>query len=131
MLISKWILQLVASVYILLLSTCYAFRGPTHFHAKVVSSSNSLKLSASEPSIDSADPFEQLQQKLRGTCVYFIGMMGSGKSTTGKIFAEKLGYRFLDTDEIAEFMVSTCLHISESFQKHNLKTAVFAILLAD
>lgn len=31
--------------------------------------------------------------------------MGSGKSTVGKIFADKLGYRFIDTDEVAEFMI--------------------------
>lgn len=52
-----------------------------------------------------ADIFEQLKVKLKGTCVYFIGMMGSGKSTLGSAFANKMGYRFLDTDEIAEFMV--------------------------
>jgi cytidylate kinase len=32
-------------------------------------------------------------------------MMGSGKSTLGDALGKKLGYRFLDTDEIAEFMV--------------------------
>ncbi len=40
-------------------------------------------------------------------------MMGSGKSTLGNAFANKMGYRFLDTDEIAEFMVE--MPISEYF----------------
>ncbi len=43
--------------------------------------------------------------KLKGTCLYLVGMMGSGKSTIGKLLAEKLGYRFLDTDELAEYMI--------------------------
>jgi shikimate kinase len=61
----------------------------------------------------SDDVFEQLREKLRGTCVYFVGMMGSGKSTLGDAFAKKLGYRFLDTDEIAEFMIE--MPISDYF----------------
>ena len=50
--------------------------------------------------------YESLNEKLKGTSVYFVGMMGCGKSATSEIFAKKLGYRRLDTDEIAEYMVS-------------------------
>lgn len=32
--------------------------------------------------------------------LYLIGMMGSGKTTVGKLLATKLGYRFIDTDEV-------------------------------
>ncbi|MCU0566364.1 MAG: shikimate kinase [Oculatellaceae cyanobacterium Prado106] len=39
---------------------------------------------------------------LKGVNLYLVGMMGSGKSTTGKILAEHLGYRFLDTDAVIE-----------------------------
>lgn len=39
---------------------------------------------------------------LRGLNVYLIGMMGSGKTTVGQLLAQKLHYRFLDTDEIIE-----------------------------
>ena len=53
----------------------------------------------------SLDVFQQLKEKLRGTCVYFVGMMGSGKTTLGRAFSEKMEYRFLDTDEIAEYMI--------------------------
>jgi shikimate kinase len=43
-----------------------------------------------------------MENILRGLNVYLIGMMGSGKSTVGKLLAEKLHYRFLDTDSIIE-----------------------------
>ena len=39
---------------------------------------------------------------LQGVNVYLIGMMGSGKSTIGKILARKLNYRFFDTDVLIE-----------------------------
>ncbi len=39
---------------------------------------------------------------LQGVNVYLIGMMGSGKTTVGKLLAEKLQYRFLDTDALIE-----------------------------
>ena len=41
--------------------------------------------------------------------------MGCGKSTIGNIFANKLGYRFLDTDEIAEYMIE--MPISDFFNQ--------------
>ena len=50
--------------------------------------------------------WDVLRKTLRGTNVYFVGMMGSGKSTVGQLFAKNLGYRYLDTDEIAEHMIS-------------------------
>ena len=56
--------------------------------------------------IPSENPIEDLIVKLKGTCVFFVGPMGSGKSSLGDAFAKKMGYRFLDTDEIAEFMVN-------------------------
>ncbi|MBD0337485.1 MAG: shikimate kinase [Cyanobacteria bacterium Co-bin13] len=39
---------------------------------------------------------------LKGTNLYLIGMMGAGKSTTGKRLAQGLGYRFFDTDALIE-----------------------------
>jgi shikimate kinase len=37
---------------------------------------------------------------LKGVDIYLIGMMGVGKTTVGKLLAEKIGYGFLDTDEV-------------------------------
>ncbi|MDX2256459.1 MAG: shikimate kinase [Pseudanabaenaceae cyanobacterium bins.39] len=39
---------------------------------------------------------------LNGTNIFLIGMMGSGKSTVGKILAQRLNYNFLDTDTLIE-----------------------------
>jgi shikimate kinase len=60
---------------------------------------------------------DSLPTKLKGTCVYFVGMTGSGKSTVGANFAERMGYRFLDTDEIAEYMIE--MPISKYFSDGN------------
>ncbi len=34
--------------------------------------------------------------------IFIIGMMGAGKSTVGAIIAEKIGYKFVDTDNLIE-----------------------------
>jgi shikimate kinase len=39
---------------------------------------------------------------LQGVNVYLIGMMGVGKTTVGKLLAQKLNYRFFDTDVLIE-----------------------------
>jgi shikimate kinase len=39
---------------------------------------------------------------LRNLNVYLIGMMGSGKSTTGRLLAQALGYQLFDTDQVIE-----------------------------
>ncbi|CAA6665127.1 unnamed protein product [Spirodela intermedia] len=45
---------------------------------------------------------EDLTPRLNERCIYLIGMMGSGKSTVGKILSEALGYSFFDSDKLVE-----------------------------
>lgn len=37
---------------------------------------------------------------LKGVNLYLVGMMGCGKSTTGRALAQQLGYGFVDTDDL-------------------------------
>ncbi|KAL5776512.1 hypothetical protein ACOSP7_009438 [Xanthoceras sorbifolium] len=39
---------------------------------------------------------------LGGRSIYLVGMMGSGKTTVGRILSEALGYSFIDSDECVE-----------------------------
>lgn len=39
---------------------------------------------------------------LKGISVFLVGMMGTGKTTIGKILAQQLEYRFFDTDILIE-----------------------------
>ena len=43
-----------------------------------------------------------LIDRLQGMNLYLIGMMGSGKSTLGKLLAAALHYQFFDTDTLIE-----------------------------
>ena len=48
--------------------------------------------------------------------IILIGMMGSGKTTVGQALAQKISYRFVDTDKIIEEMQG--LTISDIFKLH-------------
>ncbi|RYG63917.1 hypothetical protein EON64_15005, partial [archaeon] len=57
--------------------------------------------------IEAADPLAgQLLGQLGGTSIFLVGMMGSGKTTVGKLLAQRLGYLHLDSDEAAECLLS-------------------------
>ncbi|MDJ0659864.1 MAG: shikimate kinase [Crocosphaera sp.] len=43
-----------------------------------------------------------MQQLLQGVNVFLIGMMGSGKTTVGQKLAQRLNYRFFDSDVLIE-----------------------------
>ena len=45
---------------------------------------------------------DALLEDIGGTAIYLVGMMGSGKSTVGRLLAETLQYRFFDTDDVIE-----------------------------
>ncbi|WOB45321.1 shikimate kinase [Thermoleptolyngbya oregonensis NK1-22] len=45
---------------------------------------------------------ETTVRRLRRTNLYLVGMMGCGKTTVGRLVAQKLGYQFFDTDTLIE-----------------------------
>ena len=49
-----------------------------------------------------ADATPTLKQRLAGRSLYLVGMMGSGKTSTGRPLAERLGYGFVDADAVIE-----------------------------
>ena len=49
-----------------------------------------------------ADSNPTLKQRLAGRSLYLVGMMGSGKTSTGRPLAERLGYGFVDADAVIE-----------------------------
>ena len=49
-----------------------------------------------------ADSTPTLKQRLAGRSLYLVGMMGSGKTSTGRPLAERLGYGFVDADVVIE-----------------------------
>ena len=49
-----------------------------------------------------ADSTPTLKQRLSGRSLYLVGMMGSGKTRTGRPLAERLGYGFVDADAVIE-----------------------------
>ena len=49
-----------------------------------------------------ADSTPILKQRLAGRSIYLVGMMGSGKTSTGRPLAERLGYGFVDADAVIE-----------------------------
>mmetsp|Transcript_4894 Transcript_4894/g.9706 ORF Transcript_4894/g.9706 Transcript_4894/m.9706 type:complete len:308 (-) Transcript_4894:857-1780(-) len=61
---------------------------------------NPFKSGASTGGTDAA---RLLAPRLQGSNLYFVGMMGSGKTAVGSIVAKRMGsYSFLDTDSIIE-----------------------------
>ena len=75
-----------------------------------------------------AETTPSLRQRLGGRSLYLIGMMGSGKSSTGRPLAERLGYGFIDADAVIEKVAGSS--ISEIFERdgenhfRNLETQV-------
>ena len=49
-----------------------------------------------------ADSTPTLKQRLGGRSLYLVGKMGSGKTSTGRPLAERLGYGFVDADAVIE-----------------------------
>uniref|UniRef100_A0A0D6QTH5 shikimate kinase n=1 Tax=Araucaria cunninghamii TaxID=56994 RepID=A0A0D6QTH5_ARACU len=45
---------------------------------------------------------DEISIGLEGKIIFLVGMMGSGKTTVGKILSEALGYNFIDSDRLIE-----------------------------
>ncbi|KAL1326910.1 hypothetical protein HN51_037034 [Arachis hypogaea] len=63
---------------------------------------------------------QEIDPYLNGRCIYLVGMMGSGKTTVGKIMAQVLGYSFCDSDALVEEEVGNSVadifkHYGEAF----------------
>ncbi|WOK91603.1 shikimate kinase 3, chloroplastic isoform X1 [Canna indica] len=61
---------------------------------------------------------EDVLPYLNGRCIYLVGMMGSGKSTVGKILSEVLGYSFFDSDKLVEQAVGVT-SVAQIFKEHS------------
>ncbi|KAM7278810.1 hypothetical protein ACFE04_005944 [Oxalis oulophora] len=60
---------------------------------------------------------EEIEPYLNGRCIYLIGMMGSGKTTVGKVLSQALDYSFRDSDtSVEEDMNGTS--VAEIFEKY-------------
>ena len=81
-----------------------------------------------------AETTPSLRQRLGGRSLYLIGMMGSGKSSTGRPLAERLGYGFVDADAVIEQVTGS--NISEIFERdgedhfRDLETQVLSLTKA-
>ena len=78
------------------------------------------------------DPTPSLRQRLGGRNLYLVGMMGSGKTSTGRPLAQRLEYGFVDADAVIE-QAAGCA-IPEIFERdgetgfRNLETQVLSAI---
>ncbi len=56
------------------------------------------------------------QNNLKHKNIFLVGFMGAGKSTVGKILADKIGYNYLDADQYIEEKAGTT--ITKIFAEH-------------
>ncbi|CAD5188957.1 unnamed protein product [Musa acuminata subsp. malaccensis] len=61
---------------------------------------------------------EEVLPYMSGRCIYLVGMMGSGKSTVGKILAEVLRYSFFDSDKLVEQAVGVS-SVAQIFEEYS------------
>lgn len=55
-----------------------------------------------EEALDLQKKAEEISIGMDGKSIFLVGMMGSGKTTVGKILSEALGYYFIDSDRLIE-----------------------------
>uniref|UniRef100_A0A7C9DJ98 shikimate kinase n=1 Tax=Opuntia streptacantha TaxID=393608 RepID=A0A7C9DJ98_OPUST len=59
----------------------------------------------------------KIEPYLNGRCIYLVGMMGSGKTTIGRLLSEALDYSFLDCDVLVEENAGG-MSVAEIFKQH-------------
>ncbi|GMH14942.1 hypothetical protein Nepgr_016783 [Nepenthes gracilis] len=58
---------------------------------------------------------QEIEPYLNGCCIFLVGMMGSGKTTVGRILSDILGYSFFDSDVLVEQAVGG-ISVAEIFK---------------
>ncbi|KAG6481374.1 hypothetical protein ZIOFF_057974 [Zingiber officinale] len=61
---------------------------------------------------------EEVLPYLNERCIYLVGMMGSGKTTIGKILSEVLRYSFFDSDKLVEQTVGVS-SVAQIFKQYS------------
>ncbi|CAN1170402.1 Shikimate kinase, chloroplastic [Linum perenne] len=77
------------------LSCCYK-----NYQASTMESGNSYSMLDEKFLLKTKS--QEIEPYLRGRCIYLVGMMGSGKTTVGKVLADVLRYSFCDSDALIE-----------------------------
>jgi shikimate kinase len=87
-----------------------------------------MRMKAADDEDAPADVFFSLKQRLQKANVWLVGMDGSDKAVIGKELAKKLGYKFMDTNEIIASLLKSPIETAmatlgeEEFRK--VETAV-------
>ncbi|KAF2566514.1 hypothetical protein F2Q68_00027202 [Brassica cretica] len=68
-------------------------------------------------SVSSERKAEEVIPYLNGRSMYLVGMMGSGKTTVGKLMSKVLGYSFFDCDTLIEQAMNGA-SVAEIFEHH-------------
>ena len=77
------------------------------------------------------DRDSSLKRHLAGRSIYLIGMMGCGKTSTGRPLAERLGYGFVDADAVIEQAAGcTIAEIFDRDGEHGFRTLETQVLHA-
>jgi shikimate kinase/3-dehydroquinate synthase len=63
---------------------------------------NQLNIDTKDQAISEMSPFALEEFSVKNTKIILTGFMGTGKTTVGKLLADYLDYRYIDTDELIE-----------------------------